>query len=141
MTITDEELRRLVGLSEKATPGPVVAEEKAWGKGIEGGCGVIASNDELRITNPSRGIVAWASRRVGMTNAECEANAKLLAAGYNLAPQLAAELLAVREALAEIANHAEKATRNGDAAMAATLDDIVSHARAALPAEAKGGEL
>ena len=40
---------------------------------------MIASHEADRISNPSRGMVAWVHRQVGMTNSECEANAHLIA--------------------------------------------------------------
>jgi len=47
----------------------------------------------LSISNPSRGIVAWASRSVSRTNEETIANARLIAA----APDLLAALRNSRE--------------------------------------------
>ena len=66
------------------TPGPWIAEDSCRGKAPDAGCGVIASNEDRRISNPSRGIIAWASRNVGMTSDEAMANANLIAAAPDL---------------------------------------------------------
>ncbi len=66
------------------TPAPWIAEQRATGTGRDAGCAVIASDEGLRISNPSRGIVAFASRTVARTNAETEANARLIAAAPNI---------------------------------------------------------
>jgi hypothetical protein len=70
------------------TPGPWVVQTPVTGRGREAGCAVIASDEEVRISNPSRGIVAFVSRRPGMSNAETLANARLIAA----APEMLAAL-------------------------------------------------
>lgn len=84
----DIDRQKLRELCERATPGPWVSEGRATGKSPDAGCGVIASNDDLVISNPSRGITAWACRLVGMTNAECEANASFIAAARTTLPTL-----------------------------------------------------
>jgi hypothetical protein len=68
----------------EATPGPWVMQTPVTGRGNEAGLAVIASDEELRISNPSRGIVAFVSRRPGMTNAETLANARLIAAATDM---------------------------------------------------------
>jgi len=70
----------------KFTQGPWVAEDRVTGgKPPEAGCGVIASETELSISNPSRGIIAWASRSVNRTNEEVVANARLIAKAPDMA--------------------------------------------------------
>jgi len=92
-------LRRMNDLNEGErlvsdhTPGPWIAEGWCSGKSPDAGCGVVASHDERKISNPSRGIVAWATRHVGQTSIEVEANARLIAA----APDLLAALEAVMD--------------------------------------------
>lgn len=55
----------------------------------DAGAAVIASDHDTKISNPSRGIVAWATRLVSRTNAETLANAKLIAAAPELFEALA----------------------------------------------------
>ncbi len=63
------------------------------GKPPDAGCGIIASDDDVKISNPSRGIVAWANRSVNRTNIETLANARLIAAAPDLL-EAAKEMLA-----------------------------------------------
>ena len=66
------------------TKGPWISEEAMHGRPPDAGCGVIASDDDVIISNPSRGIIAWATRSVRRTNAETLANARLIAAAPDL---------------------------------------------------------
>lgn len=79
------------------TPGPWVAEDNCTGKAPDAGCAVIASNKKSKISNPTRGIVAWATRHVGQTSAEVKANARLIAA----APELVTEVERLQRQLCE----------------------------------------
>jgi hypothetical protein len=74
-------------LCEKATPGPWVSEHEVTGRVPDAGCGIVASDDHTKISNPSRGIVAWACRLVSRTNAETKANAAFISAARTLLPQ------------------------------------------------------
>ena len=66
------------------TRGPWISENDVQGKPPDAGCGVIASDDDIKISNPSRGIIAWANRSVNRTNEETLANARLIAASPDL---------------------------------------------------------
>lgn len=68
----------------KHTPGPWISEDCVAGRPPEAGCGIIASDDDFKISNPTRGIVAWASRIVSRPNEETLANARLIAAAPDL---------------------------------------------------------
>ena len=71
----------------KHTPGPWVAEDRVY----DGtGAAVIASYDEFTITMPSRGMVVYVTRPVGVSNAETVANARLCAAAPDLLEALKA---------------------------------------------------
>jgi ribosomal protein S20 len=74
-------------LCEKATPGPWVSEYEVTGRVPDAGCGIVASDEDTKISNPSRGIVAWACRLVSRTCAETKANATFIAAARTLLPQ------------------------------------------------------
>lgn len=68
----------------KHTPGPWVSERSVTGVPPDAGCGIVASDDDVKISNPSRGIVAWATRLVSRTNQETIANARLIAAAPDM---------------------------------------------------------
>lgn len=90
----------------KHTSAPWISEAHCSGKSPDAGCGVIASDDELVISNPSRGIVAWATRHVGQTSAEVEANARLISTAPDY-HEVALELDRLRLVI-------ESAVRNAD---------------------------
>lgn len=71
-------------MTAQHTAAPWIAEDRCTGKSPDAGCGVIASDVERKISNPSRGIAAWATRHVGQTSAEVEANARLISAAPDL---------------------------------------------------------
>ncbi len=87
------------------TPGPWVADGKCSGRPPDAGVGVIASDTEPAISNPSRGIVAYACRLVSRTSAEVEANARLIAA----APVLLQVLREVESIMSIVEPRSDKA--------------------------------
>ena len=98
------------------TRGPWISEGVVQGRPPDAGCGVIASDDDIKISNPSRGIIAWANRSVNRTNAETLANARLIAA----APDL---LKALKDILAPYDDPRDYKTARAAVAKAEGIDD------------------
>jgi hypothetical protein len=117
----------------KWTPGPWIAEQYCMGKPPDSGCAVVASRDPAKISNPSRGMVAWATRAVGQTGAEVEANAHLIAA----APEMADALMALDAVIDFDPEMAEALAAQLEIKDATALQAACRMARAAL-AKARG---
>jgi len=158
MTITDDDLRRLVELSEKATPGPWCYEnvgEKencyavgtAWryddeSKQISGSIQDLHYDEDGEEQLYTEAVCFCEDGSLS-AGGDLHHNAEFIVLARNLAPQLAAEVLALRAELEDCIG--------GFKAIAVTIADkfpataqaalqCAEEARAALPAEAKGGE-
>jgi hypothetical protein len=92
-----DDLREVMGLLGKATPGPWAAQRY---EEDEEGCGVIAVDPEIGLRSPTRGQVAWFGTIAGASfesPGRCQANADLVAAAITFLQEHGPALLARQE--------------------------------------------
>lgn len=86
-------------LCARATPGPWVEETFVTGRPPDAGAAVVASDDDLSISNPSRGIIAWVTRLVSRTNIQTITNARFIAFSRTAIPAYEARVVELEAAL------------------------------------------